>query len=130
MDQSPMPQAAIFDGLNVGSITEIVQMIPGSDSGQPDIECGTTPLQESSDGRILTGVWRCEPCDWAPMEMGDHRGEFFQVLEGSMVIQEEGREPIEAGPGFSVYTPPGWKGRWRVPSTLRKAFVSFQIDNS
>ncbi len=129
MEQNSAPQIAIFDGLKVDEFKEIVQMIPGASSGQADIECGTTPIQESSDGRIITGVWRCEPCDWAPMEFGD-RGEFFQVLEGSMVIQEDGKEPVEAGPGVSVYTPPGWKGRWKVPSTLRKSFVSFETGPS
>jgi uncharacterized cupin superfamily protein len=115
----------IFDGLTADSSGEVVQMIPGGANGDgAGIECGTTVLSESEDGRTVTGVWRCEPCDWAPMETGE-RAEFFQVLEGSIVLCEEGGEPVEAGVGTSVYSPPGWVGTWRVPTRLRKSFVTF-----
>jgi uncharacterized cupin superfamily protein len=118
-------QVVVFDGATVEG-EEIVQVIPGVGE-QAEVECGTTVLSRSDDGRITVGIWRCEPTDgWLPMEMGA-RGEYFQVLEGSMVLREQGGEPVEAGPGMSVYSPPGWVGEWRVPDRLRKTFVSIEI---
>lgn len=116
------PKVVLFNGLNIELSPN--QSIPGSTEAEPGLVCSTTILNRSADGRIMTGVWTCEPCDWARMEMGD-RGEFFHVLEGSMIIQEDGGEPIEASPGTSVYAPPGWSGNWRVPSRLVKSFVTF-----
>jgi uncharacterized cupin superfamily protein len=116
----------VFDGLNLDPASELAQVIPGNPAdGGRTVECGTTVLSESADGRTVTGLWRCEPCDWMPMDMGD-RAEFFHVLEGSMILREADGEPIEALPGMTVFSPPGWVGTWRVPSRLRKVFVSFQ----
>ncbi|MGW6770189.1 cupin domain-containing protein [Streptomyces sp. NPDC055037] len=118
------PSFVVFDGTAPSLMPELPRAIPGESGGAAGIECATTVLSESADGLTVTGIWRCEPCDWAPMEIG-RRAEFFQVLEGSMVLCEEGGEPVEATPGMSVFTPPGWTGTWRVPSRLRKVFVSF-----
>lgn len=116
------PKVVIFNGLNIELSPN--QTIPGRTEAQPGLICSTTILHRADDGRIMTGVWTCEPCGWARLDMGD-RGEFFHVLEGSMIIQEDGGEPIEASPGTSVYAPPGWSGSWRVPSRLVKSFVTF-----
>jgi uncharacterized cupin superfamily protein len=116
------PKVVLFNGLKIELNPN--QSVPGKTQADPGLVYSTTILDRSADGRIMTGVWTCEPCGWARMEMGD-RGEFFHVLEGSMIIQEDGGEPIEASPGTSVYAPPGWMGSWRVPSRLVKSFVTF-----
>lgn len=119
------PKVVLFNGLNIELSPN--QSIPGKSASEPALVCSATILDRSADGRVMTGVWTCEPCGWARMEMGD-RGEFFHVLEGSMIIQEDGGEPMEASPGTSVYAPPGWRGNWRVPSRLVKSFVTFFPD--
>lgn len=124
-DQSEVPAVVVFDGATAGG-EEIVRMIPGLGADQDEVECGTTIHSQSDDGRVAVGVWRCEPTTgWMPMEMAG-RAEFFQVLEGSMILRERGGEQIEAGPGASVYSPSGWVGEWQVPERLLKTFVSFE----
>ncbi|MEV6130572.1 cupin domain-containing protein [Streptomyces violaceusniger] len=118
------PSLVVFDGSAPSLMTEVVRAIPGENEGAAGLECATTVLSQSADGRTVTGIWRCEPCDWTLMETGE-RAEFFHVLEGSMVLCEEGGEPVEATAGMSVFSPPGWTGTWRVPSRLRKVFISF-----
>lgn len=115
---------AVFDGLRSDPALAIHSSIPGKGVGQAGFECSQTVVAEDPDKRISTGVWTCEPCDWARMEMGE-RAEFFHIQEGVMILHEDGGAPIEAGPGSSVYSPPGWKGSWRVTLPLKKTFVSF-----
>lgn len=119
---SSNPKVVLFKGLEIELSPN--QSIPGKTESDPGVVCSATILDRSADGRVMSGVWTCEPCGWARMEMGD-RAEFFHVLEGSMIIQEDGGVPMEATPGTSVYAPPGWKGNWRVPSRLVKSFVTF-----
>jgi uncharacterized cupin superfamily protein len=115
---------AVFDGLRADPALAIHSSVPGKGVGHAGFECSQTVVAQSPDSRVSTGVWTCEPCDWARMEMGE-RAEFFHILEGAMILHEDGKEPIEAGPGSSVFSPPGWKGSWRVPQRLVKTFVSF-----
>lgn len=77
----------------------------------------------SDDSRILSGVWEAEPglSRWEFLE----RGEAIHVLEGRMVVTEDGREPITVEAGTSAIFPIGWQGTWEVQERIRKFFVIF-----
>ena len=84
----------------------------------------TTLKYLDEHSRTEAGVWECEVCDWTPLAMGQ-RAEFFHVVHGTLVVKEDGRDPIEIATGMSAYSPPGWIGRYRVPERVTKSFVSF-----
>ncbi len=77
----------------------------------------------SDDARILSGVWEAEPglSRWEFLE----RGEAIYVLEGRMVVTEDGGEPITVEAGTSAIFPIGWQGTWAIQERIRKFFVIF-----
>ena len=77
----------------------------------------------SDDSRILSGVWEAEPglSRWEFLE----RGEAIHVLEGRMVVTEDGREPIIVKAGTSAIFPIGWQGTWEIQERIRKFFVIY-----
>ncbi|WP_159708504.1 cupin domain-containing protein [Arthrobacter sp. 18067] len=77
----------------------------------------------SDDSRILSGVWEAEPglSRWEFLE----RGEAIHVLEGRMVVTEDGREPVTVEAGNAAIFPIGWQGTWEIQERIRKFFVIF-----
>ncbi|ALE06284.1 transcriptional regulator [Arthrobacter sp. ERGS1:01] len=77
----------------------------------------------SDDSRILSGVWEADPglSRWEFLE----RGEAIHVLEGRMVVTEDGGEPITVDAGTSAIFPIGWQGTWEIKERIRKFFVIF-----
>lgn len=77
----------------------------------------------SDDSRILSGVWEAEPglSRWEFLE----RGEVIHVLEGRMVVTEDGGEPVTLEAGSAAFFPIGWKGTWEIQERIRKFFVIF-----
>lgn len=78
----------------------------------------------SDDSRILSGVWEAEPglSRWEYLE----RGEAIYVLEGRMVVTEDGHDPITVEAGTAAVFPIGWKGTWEIQERLRKFLVIFK----
>lgn len=104
-------------------------LFPGIEEDEPLTRTLTSEAYKNSANRISTGTWECDPCEWSRMEMGA-RAEFFHVLSGSIIIQQDGGEPMEAPAGTSVYSPPFWSGQWRVPERLTKVFFSVDLPNA
>lgn len=77
----------------------------------------------SDDSRILSGVWEADPglSRWEFLE----RGEAIHVLEGRMVVTEDGGEPVSVEAGTSAIFPIGWQGTWEIHERIRKFFVIF-----
>lgn len=77
----------------------------------------------SDDARILSGVWEADPglSRWEFLD----RGEAIYVLEGRMVVTEDGGEPITVEAGTSAIFPIGWQGTWEIQERIRKFFVIF-----
>lgn len=77
----------------------------------------------SADSRILSGVWGADPgiSRWEFLE----RGESIYVLEGRMVVTEDGGEPVTVEAGTAAIFPIGWKGTWEIQERIRKFFVIF-----
>lgn len=120
--------AVVFDGGATRPESSTPQKIPdGTLQGSGEVCCWSDLRYMAADRQIVSGVWICDPCDWARMEMGA-RCEFFHVLEGAITLQEDGCDPVEVSAGMSVVSPAGWTGRWRVTRRLRKVFMSFHCD--
>ncbi|WP_019973485.1 cupin domain-containing protein [Mycobacterium sp. 141] len=78
---------------------------------------------KSDDARILSGVWEANPglSRWEFLD----RGESIHVLEGRMVVTEDGGEPVTVEAGSAAFFPIGWKGTWEIQERIRKFFVIF-----
>jgi quercetin dioxygenase-like cupin family protein len=51
---------------------------------------------------------------------------FFYVLEGSMVVQDEGKEPLTLKPGDSLLIKPGTvHAHWNASTTAKLVFTEF-----
>ena len=77
-------------------------------------------LAQSSDRKVTSGVWSCEPgaFDW------DYTwDEFVYVMEGSVKIRQEGGEEHLLGPGDTAHFPVGIRTHWEVIEPMRKFFV-------
>lgn len=77
----------------------------------------------SDDSRIRSGVWEAEPglSRWEFLD----RGEAIYVLEGRMVVTEDGSNPITVEAGMSAVFPIGWQGTWEIQERIRKFFVIY-----
>lgn len=78
----------------------------------------------STDERVGTGIWECDAGRFRARFEG--RGEFIQIVSGSMTCIEEGGPTTDLGPGDAMTFPPGWTGEWQVHSPLRKLYCEFK----
>lgn len=98
--------------------------------GQPSAEVlgdpigvrASVPFIDESKG-IRSGVWEAKP-GLSRWEFTD-RGEVIHVLEGRMVVTEDGGEPVTLEPGSAAFFPLGWKGTWEIQEMIRKFFVVY-----
>lgn len=77
-------------------------------------------LNQSADKRLSSGIWSCTPGKFEWRYTWD---EFVQVLEGEVVITEDGGESYTLKPGDCVHFPKGLHAHWNVVKTVRKFFV-------
>jgi len=75
---------------------------------------------ESEDGKLVYGVWECEPGTFTSFRDGYH--ETATIVAGSATITAEDGTVIEAKPGTMLSTPEGWKGTWVCHERIRKVF--------
>ncbi|MET4098520.1 putative cupin superfamily protein [Agrococcus sp. UYP10] len=75
---------------------------------------------ESAEG-IRSGVWEVTPGAFSSTRPEYH--EMCQIVSGRATIFEEDGSSFEVQAGSLFVTPEGWKGRWVVHETLRKAWV-------
>jgi uncharacterized cupin superfamily protein len=96
---------------------------PFADVLSDDIAVRMSVPFTSDDSRIVSGVWEAAPglSRWEFLE----RGEVINVLEGRMVVTEDGRDPITLEAGTAAVFPIGWQGTWDIQERIRKFFVIF-----
>ncbi len=82
----------------------------------------TWNLYTSPDGQFSSGIWACEPGSWR-IEFAQGKNEFFQVIEGRLVITDSEGVQREFGPGAAGIIPSGFKGSFQVLETVRKHYV-------
>lgn len=81
-------------------------------------------LSESTDGRIVRGVWRCTAGTVTDVE----QDEMFVVLEGRATIAVEGGPVIEVAPGSVCVLERGARTTWTVHEPLLKAYQITSAD--
>lgn len=73
-------------------------------------------------GRMVAGVWRCEPGRWR-IAMGPHEHELFTVLVGRCRIHGDHGQVVEAGPGEAIVLPAGFEGSFEALEPLTKTYA-------
>ena len=108
-----------------------VDGLPETSHPRPDRLIHGNPLRETwnlvdaplAGARTLsTGIWRCEPGQWA-IAFGPTEREVFTVLQGRCRIHRDDGSLEEAGPGQAIHIPPGFTGSFEVLETLTKVYV-------
>ncbi|QHK20874.1 DUF861 domain-containing protein [Pseudarthrobacter psychrotolerans] len=96
---------------------------PFADVLSDDIAVRMSVPFTSDDSRIVSGVWEAAPglSRWEFLD----RGEVINVLEGRMVVTEDGRDPVTLEAGTAAVFPIGWRGTWEIQERIRKFFVIF-----
>lgn len=76
------------------------------------------------DRTIISGIWESDPgvSRWEFTT----RGEIIHLLQGVMIVEEDGKEPVELTAGTAAYFPLGWKGTWTVVEPVRKFYVVYK----
>ena len=75
-------------------------------------------LQESADGRVVRGVWRCTAGTVTDVE----QDELFAVLEGRATIRIEDGPVLEVAPGSVCVLQRGARTTWTVHEPLLKVY--------
>jgi uncharacterized protein len=118
MSQTIWP-AELFDG----KLEESLLGQPSAEVLGDDIRVrSSVPFIGAKPG-IRSGVWEASP-GLSRWEFVD-RGEVIYVLEGRMVIAEDGGAPVTLEAGSAAFFPLGWKGTWEIQERIRKFFVVF-----
>ena len=72
-------------------------------------------------GKILVAVYEAGPgkvyIDGAVYD------EFVQILEGRLILNPDGGEPVEFKQGDSLVVPQGYKGYWHMPEKYRELII-------
>lgn len=79
-------------------------------------------VDASVQGRLYTGVWRCEPGHWR-IAFGPAEHELFTVLAGRVRLHAADGGVQEAGPGEALYIPPGFAGSFEVVEAVTKTYA-------
>jgi len=74
---------------------------------------------QTSDKLVSGGVWGCSP---GTFELTFEWDEMSYLLEGEIVIEEEGARTITVRPGDFLMCPKGTKSRWIVKKACKKVF--------
>ncbi|MGK6312874.1 cupin domain-containing protein [Neorhizobium sp. DT-125] len=75
---------------------------------------------EEAEGGLYAGIWEATPGKW---KIVYEEWEYFHILSGHSIVEEEGGEPVHLKPGDSMVLRPGFKGSWEVVETTRKDYV-------
>ena len=74
---------------------------------------------QTSDKLVSGGVWGCSP---GTFELTFGWEEMSYLLEGEIMIEQEGAQPITVRPGDFLMIPKGTKSRWTIKKACRKVF--------
>lgn len=85
-------------------------------SGSPVFTVWT---HEDTDG-LSCGIWKSTPGKW---RVSYDEWEYFRILAGTSILQEDDGHPVMLRPGDSYVIRPGFAGTWEVLVTTSKDFV-------
>lgn len=112
-----MTQAIVITDVTT---TEVAPHHEKATAEQPGQTEASRTVWESPEG-IRSGVWEVTPGAFSSTRPEYH--EMCQIVSGRATIIEEDGTTFEVAAGSLFVTPEGWKGRWIVHETLRKAWV-------
>jgi uncharacterized protein len=75
---------------------------------------------ESADERISIGSWTCEPGRW---RVQYDETEYCRILEGTGEVIAHDGQVLAIEPGSEFVIPSGFRGEWRVITTITKRYV-------
>ena len=84
---------------------------------------GVANLYSDASARFHCGIWEAEPATWR-VRYNEH--ELCHMLEGRILIREDGGEPVEVRAGDSFVVPAGFSGTWQVLERARKLYAIFE----
>jgi uncharacterized protein len=93
-------------------------------SSENPMETRGNEVWRSPDEKIGTGIWECDAGTFTARFVD--RGEFIQVVNGTMTCTAEDGTVTELGPGDAMTFPQGWSGTWHVHTPLRKLYCEFK----
>lgn len=73
-------------------------------------------------GMLSTGEWCCEPGRWR-IAFAANKMEYFNVLSGSLSIEDENGASVSFQPGEGGVIPAGFRGVFTVLTPVRKHYV-------
>jgi uncharacterized cupin superfamily protein len=88
-------------------------------SGDPSFK--TWAQDDTRNGAVRTGVWEATPGETRSIK--GETFEFCHLLEGVVVVLEDGGENRTYRAGDSFVMKPGFTGVWRTLETVRKIYV-------
>jgi uncharacterized cupin superfamily protein len=79
-------------------------------------------LWSSPDSLTHIGVWECTEGRFTADRTS--AGEYCHIIAGrATVMNEDGSNPRDIGPGDLLILPQGWKGEWTIHEHMRKLYV-------
>ena len=107
--------------VNPGSSARFVDFpIPAEQIREGDPESKVWITAQSADRKLTHGVWHCTPCRFTWDYTWD---EFVMIVDGEVIIEEDGGEPYTLRAGDCIYFTPGLKTTWRIPAYVKKVFA-------
>ncbi|MDR0252909.1 MAG: cupin domain-containing protein [Brucellaceae bacterium] len=77
-------------------------------------------VEKFDDGQLLSGIWEATTGAW---RVEYDKWEFCNIISGTSILTEDGKEPRTVTTGDSFVIRPGFKGIWNVVETTRKFYV-------
>jgi uncharacterized protein len=84
-------------------------------SGNPTMK--TWVMHESPDGTMMSGIWEATPGTYHATYAAF---EFVHLIEGRIVITQDGGESISVGPGDAFVVEKDFKGTWEIKEKVLK----------
>ena len=84
---------------------------------------GAANLFSDPGGQFHCGIWQAEPATWR-VNYSEH--EYCLMLEGQILIREDGGAETLVAAGDSFVVPAGFAGTWQVLAKARKVYVIFE----
>lgn len=84
---------------------------------QGDPSMRTWVQHTSADGTMMAGTWESDVGTWHATYT---EYEYVHLLQGRIVITEDGGEPVTVRAGDAFAVEAGFRGTWRVEEPVRK----------
>ena len=111
--------ARIIKHGEISTVTPITDDLEGwvVTEGTPSMK--TWIMHSSEDGTMISGYWEATPGTYHATYT-DY--EFVHLIQGEIVIAEDGKKPITLRAGDAFVVEAGFSGSWKIVESVRKHF--------